>query len=87
MQIHSENYVGALRSLLESERKGGPHTAGHVARKAAAYVGLSEPEKAAVLMASLPTGFVEGPWLDWQLRSFRFAEDALLLQELLKQAN
>jgi TolB-like protein len=87
VQIHSGNYVGALRSLLESERKGGPHAAGHVARKAAAYVGLGEPEKAAVLMASLPPGFVEGPWLDWQLRSFRFAEDALLLQELLKQAN
>jgi len=86
VQLHAGNYAAALQSLLNSELRGGPLAAGHIANKAAAFVGLGEREKAAGLAATLPPGFVQGRWLDWQKRSFRFSADALLLPELLKQA-
>lgn len=85
VQLHAGNYAAALQSLLESERRGGPQSAGHIAHKAAAFAGLGEREKAAELVATLPPGFVEGPWLDWQKRSFRYSADALLLPELLAE--
>jgi adenylate cyclase len=87
VQLHAGDYAGALRSLSESERKGGPQAAGHIANNAAAYVGLGEVEKATGLVATLPPGFVDGIWMDWQKRSYRFSEDANRIPELLKQIN
>jgi len=84
VQLHAGNYELALGSLIDSQKRDGPKTAGHIASMAAAYAGLGNTEKAAELVATLPPGFVEGPWLDWQKRSFRRPEDAHRFSELLQ---
>lgn len=87
VQLQAGHHSAALKQLLESERKGGPLALGHIVNKAAAYVGIGEIDKAASLLATLPPNFIEGRWLDWRKRNFRFSKDALVISDLLKQAN
>ncbi len=83
VQIHAGNYEQALLALAANKEMGGPQTPGHSATEAAAYAMLGRPDEARRILKTLPPGFVGGPWLAWQKRSFRKPEDAERFPTLL----
>lgn len=84
IHVHAGNYQDAIDLLTESQRFGGPQTAGHIANKAAAYAGLEDFEEARNLVKTLPDGFLENQFFDWQKRSFRQDKDMLTISDLLQ---
>lgn len=83
VQIHAGNYEQALLALAANKEMGGPRTLGHFATEAVARAMLGETDEAQRILNTLPPGFVGGPWLAWQKRSFRYAEDAERFPNLL----
>jgi adenylate cyclase len=83
VQLHAENYEQALQALAASRKMGGPRSPGHLAAEASALALLGNTDEAKHIVDTLPRGFIGGPWLAWQKRSFRRPEDAEKFPNLL----